>query len=85
MACIGSYLNVWSKLGTTALEGLGGVALLEEVCHLGQTEVSKDCYHSQCASLPPTGSLRWEYIVVSAAMPLFHCHVWVTLQNHKLK
>jgi hypothetical protein len=29
------YLNVWSSVGETVWEALGGVALLEEVCHWG--------------------------------------------------
>ena len=32
----GPHLNVWSALGGTDCEGLGGVALLEEVCLWGQ-------------------------------------------------
>jgi hypothetical protein len=28
------YLNTWSLVSGTVLEGLGGVALLEEVCPL---------------------------------------------------
>ena len=27
------YLSAWSIVGRTVLEGLGGVALLEKVCH----------------------------------------------------
>jgi hypothetical protein len=30
-----SYLNSWSSVGWTIWEGLGGMALLEEVCHWG--------------------------------------------------
>ena len=29
-------LNTWSPVGETVREGLGGVALLEEVCHWGR-------------------------------------------------
>ena len=29
------YLNAWLPVGRTIWEGLGGVALLEEVCHWG--------------------------------------------------
>jgi hypothetical protein len=29
------YLNAWSEIGGLFLEGLGGVALLKEVYHLG--------------------------------------------------
>lgn len=32
----GSHLTIWSSVGGTIWEGLGGVASLEEVCHLGQ-------------------------------------------------
>jgi len=31
-----SMLNSWSPVGETLWEGLGGVALLEELCHWGQ-------------------------------------------------
>ena len=27
------YLNAWLRVGRTVWEGIGGVALLEEVCH----------------------------------------------------
>jgi hypothetical protein len=44
------YLNTWSPVSATVWEGLGGVALLEEVCHYGVVfEVSK-------AHTVPTGS-----------------------------
>lgn len=29
------YLNTWSPVGRIDWKGLGGVAFLEEVCHLG--------------------------------------------------
>ena len=52
--------NAWSLVGRTVREGLGGVALLEKVCHWRTLEVSK-------APTTPRAALRHE---LSAVVPV---------------
>lgn len=59
-----THLSTWFPSGRIAWEGLGGVALLEEACHLRCTlRFQKANCHSQWAlSLRPTDSSRCEFI-----------------------
>ena len=64
MALIGSYVSVLVPIGTVS-EGIGGVAMLEEVCHRDRFVVPKDWYHSW--SLPPSCmGLRGELTAIPA-------------------
>ena len=43
------YLNAWVPIDGTVCERLGGMALLEEVCHWGRFPGFKSTYHSTLA------------------------------------
>jgi hypothetical protein len=53
-------LNNWPSVGGIVWEGLGSVALLEEVCHWAAWKFPS------VLSLPPTFGLRHEFLAVSA-------------------
>lgn len=40
-------LNTWSPVAGTIWKGLGGVALMEQICHRAGSEVSKASFHPQ--------------------------------------
>lgn len=48
MALVGLLFKYRTPAARTVCEGLGGMDLLEEVCHWGGTDVLKDSSHSYC-------------------------------------
>jgi hypothetical protein len=60
-----SCLSVWAPVGRSDWEGLGGVALLKEVCQLGQTlRFGKTLTVLSALSLPPSCGSRYELSTV---------------------
>jgi hypothetical protein len=71
---IGSCLNNWSSIGGSIWKGLGGMPLLEEVCHWQWPLRFENSDHSQCPpSELPTYRSRCERSAIPVAMFLL-CH-----------
>ena len=58
----------------TVWEGLGGVALMEELCHWGWALRFEKAPAIPNASLPPNVRARGELSAIPATMPLLHHH-----------
>jgi hypothetical protein len=69
-------LNTWRPGGGTIWEGLGGVALLEEMCHWEWVwKFPKTCaIPSVPSSCPPTYRSRREFSIIPIATPSPHHH-----------
>lgn len=78
---IDSYLTVWSPVGGTVSEGLGGMILLEEMCHWGWTSRFQKTHAILNVDSPsPTykSGSRWELPAGATALSLLH-HGTLTL------